>query len=172
MPCLALFAGGCLTQNSELDETERDEDGQVVEGGDVGVFKLRVGDCLDIPFDDPATEPGATVASDEVESFDAVPCDQPHTGEVILVDEQFYADLDEFPGENAAFESATPACITAIDDYTGTSYEQSQFDIYSLVPTEDSWDIMDDRTLVCIGYTLDESLTTVVETTGSMRAPG
>jgi hypothetical protein len=168
---VAALGVGCTEQAGQVDETERNEDGEVVEGGDVGVFTLQVGDCLILPEDDLAVT-DATAPPGVVDAFEAVPCDQPHTGEVVLVDDAFFADLDAFPGDDAAFEQATPACIDALDDYTGTVYEESAYDIFSLVPTDESWDMTDDRALVCIGYTLDDSLSDVVETTGSIRAAG
>jgi hypothetical protein len=168
---LALLGAGCMEQAGEVDETERDEEGEVVEGGDVGVFTMQLGDCVMLPEDD-VTTTDSTATVDMIESFEAVPCDEPHTGEVVLVDDGFYGDLDAFPGDDEAFEAATPACIDALDDYTGTVYEDSPFDIFSLVPTEESWDVMDDRALICIGYTLDDSFSDIVETTGSIRAAG
>jgi hypothetical protein len=116
----------CTSSNADVDETERDDAGNVVEGGDLG--------------------------------------------EVVLVEDQFHGDVDEFPGEDESFTMAGPPCIDALDAYTGTEYESSTFDFYTLVPTSLSWDQLDDRELVCIGLTLDDDLATVVSTMGSIRA--
>lgn len=162
---VAVAGTGCITNEAQEDSTERDDSGDVVEGGDVGVFRLQEGDCVLIP----ASLVSATEL-EEVEDFEAVPCEDPHTGEVVLVRDQFYADLQEFPGEDESVLRAERPCIEALDAYTATSYETSRFDYFSLVPTAASWDALDDRGLVCIGVTLDEGLDDIVSTTGSMRA--
>ena len=159
-----VFVAGACGQSSQEDNSERDDDGQVVEGGEVGVFRLQEGDCLVLP---------SVIDSPEVEQIDdvqALPCDQPHDGEVVLVADEQFADLDEFPGETVAVEQGTPSCIAALDEYTGTDFESSTFDVLVLVPSEASWAAIDDRGLTCIGVTLDDALTEAIDTTGSIRA--
>ncbi len=157
----------CSSDSSTGDESTRDSAGEVVEGGDVGVFALQVGDCVDASaFLDTVAEGDET----EVQAFAALPCTEPHSGEVVLVDEQFFADLDEFPASSdELYEAATDPCIAALDEYTGTSYESSQYDFVSLIPTEESWDVLDDRGLICVGVTLNEAQDATVESTESMR---
>ena len=164
----AVLFAGCTSDSSSNDETTRDSSGQVVEGGDVGVFALEVGDCVDASsFLDSVAEGDPA----EVEQFAAIPCSDPHTGEVILVDDEFFADLDEFPTtENDLYDSAAPACVSALDDYTGTTYESSPYDFASLIPTAESWDAIDDRGLICVGVTLNDALDAPIETSGSIRA--
>lgn len=159
----ALMLVGCSSSgSSDEDNTERDEGGEVIAGGDLGVFRLQLGDCLNIP--DAASE------SSEIGSLEGIPCSDTHTGEVVLLDGEFFSDLDEYPGQDAAFDAAGDPCIAALEDFTATPYDSSPFDFYALVPTDASWDGLDDRELVCIGYTLDEEMTGVVPTTGSLRA--
>ena len=157
--------GACSSDTSSKDETTRDSSGNVVDGGDLGVFRLQVGDCLDVT----AITEGSGDET-EVGAFDAIPCDQPHSGEVVLVAEDHFADLDEYTSITDLSEQGGDACIAAIDEYTGSTFEESQFDVLPLVPTDASWDALDDRGLVCIGVTLDDSLTEVVETSESIRA--
>lgn len=152
-------------QAAQEDTTQRDADGDVVEGGDIGVFRLQEGDCLELPTS--IDDEGAVI-----EDLSAVPCDQPHSGEVVLVDDEYFADLDAFPGEQASLEQGTQRCIEALDAYTGTDYESSNFDVLVLGPTEASWDALDDRGLVCIGITLDDTLSESMDTTGSIRSGG
>jgi len=164
---LAVLCSACSSDASSKDETTRDSSGEVVEGGDVGVFALKVGDCVDAStFLDAVADGNPT----EVEQFAALPCTDAHTGEVVLVDDQFFADLDEFPTEDDLYDSAAPACIGALDDYTGTSYESSPYDFASLIPTSESWEAIDDRGLICVGVTLDEALDAPIESAGSIRA--
>ena len=164
---LAALCSACSSDSSSQDESTRDSSGEVVEGGDVGVFALKVGDCVDASsFLDAVAEGDPT----EVEQFAALPCSDPHTGEVILVDDQFFADLDDFPTEDDLYDSAAPACIAALDDYTGTTYESSPYDFASLIPTSESWEAIDDRGLICVGVTLNDALDAPIESSGSIRA--
>jgi hypothetical protein len=39
-----------------------------------------------------------------------------------------------------------------------------------LVPTKESWDVIDDRGLVCVGVTLNDALDAPIESSESMRA--
>ena len=158
---------GCTRDGSTQDASTRDSSGEVVDGGDVGVFALRVGDCLDasafletVVDGDPA----------EVDTFEAIPCDETHTAEVVLVDPGFFAELDDYPREDDLYDRAAPACVAALDEYTGTAYESSPFDFASLIPTSESWDELDDRGLICVGVTLNEARDDTVETSRSMAA--
>lgn len=159
----AMLLVGCSSSGGgDEDNTDRDETGEVVGGGDLGVFRLQLGDCLNVP--------DADSEESEVSSLEGIPCSETHTGEVLLLDDQFFSDLDEYPGQEAAFEAAADPCIGVLEEFTGVSYDASPFDFYSLVPTSASWEALDDRELVCIGFTLDDELTEIVPTTGSLRA--
>jgi Septum formation len=152
---------------SNGDESTRDSAGDVVEGGDVGVFALQVGDCVDASaFLETVTGGDPT----EVEAFAALPCTETHSGEVVLVDDQFYVDVDEFPASSdELYAAATDPCTAALDEYTGTTYESSPYDFAPLIPTKESWDLIDDRGLICVGVTLNEAGDATVESTESMR---
>lgn len=162
-----LLALASCTDEAQQDESERDDSGAVVEGGDIGVFRLQEGDCVQLPG---GTDVGTE--TDEIADLAAVPCAEPHTGEVILVDDEFFADLDEYPGLDAALDQGLVRCVEVLDIYTDTDYESSNFDAFALTPTPDSWSQVDDRGLVCIGLTLDDSFESIVETTGSIRSEG
>jgi hypothetical protein len=162
-----VLATACSDTSSTDDDTTRDSAGDVVEGGDVGVFALQEGDCLDASV---FLEDASGEEDTEVEQFAALPCEESHTGEVILLDAQFFGDLTEYPASDALYEASTAPCIEALDEYTGTSYASSPFDFAPLIPSEESWDVMEDRGLVCIGVTLNDAQDGFVETTTSMRA--
>jgi len=162
---LALATSAC-SQSSQVDSSERDEVGQVVEGGDVGVFLLQESDCIRLPTDIGSTE------VEQIEDVRAIPCAEPHDGEVVLVDDGYFNDTEVFPGEDEAVDQGTDSCIAALDEYTGTDYDTSSFDAIVLVPSEQSWTVLDDRGLICIGLTLDEAQTDSIDTTGSIRAGG
>lgn len=156
---MAAGLAGC--SESTTDTTVRDEEGEIVEPGDVGVFVAQEGDCV-------LLGDAGTADSGEVEQFEAVPCEDPHTGEVVLRDDDFFAGTDEFPGDTVLFEDAAPECVTALEAYTGTVFEDSPYDAITVVPTQASWDDVDDRGLVCIGVTVGETPDEILETTGSI----
>jgi hypothetical protein len=104
--------------------------------------ELTVGQC--IPF----MEWG-----DEVYELPIVPCDQPHTDEVYYI---FDADDGDYPGDDALQTLATERCDTAFAEYVGIPYKDSVLDNYWFVPTEASWNRLDDRTIQCIVYSNDE----------------
>lgn len=157
---MAAGLAGCSA--STTDTTVRGEEGEVVESGDVGVFVVQEGDCVLLG------EVAGTETS-EVEQFQAVPCEDPHTGEVVLRDDEFFAGSDEFPGEDALFADAAVECVSALEAYTGQAYQDSPYDAVPVVPTETSWNDADDRELLCIGVTLGETPDEFAETTGSIR---
>lgn len=126
---VAVSCGGAAT----VDETTR-EDGEVVEAGDVGAFRLQVGDCFDAE------------AEGEVQSLPVVPCNEEHTGEVFHL---FDLPDGEFPGTDSLASSATDGCLGAFEGYVGIDFESSRFDIAYLTPTQVSWDELDDREVVC-----------------------
>jgi hypothetical protein len=143
----------------QLDDAERGGSGEIVESGDVAVDQLRVGDCVRLP--------SRYLHEDhEVEEFHAAPCDQPHGGEVVGVDDDFFRALSSFPGEASLFDDSEEHCIDQLDSYTGTSYDSSTFDVLLLVPSSASWR-QGDRGVTCIGLTLHSDR--VLDTTGSIR---
>lgn len=159
---LGVTLAGCNL--STADTTTRDESGEITEAGTVGVFQLQEGDCLIV--EDVPDSNNLETTSD----YGAVPCEDEHTGEVILVDDDFYSAAAEFPGEEAAFAQGQESCVSAIEDYTQTSFDDSPYDVITLVPTSASWTEIDDRELVCVGVTLNDDWTDIVATTGSMQA--
>lgn len=133
--------------SSDADTTGRDDDGAVIEDGQIGVFRFREGDCVRLP-------PSVRDARSEAEDITEV------------------ADLEEFPGDADSITQGNPPCIAALDAYTGTEFESSMYSVVPLVPTSDSWDALDDRGLICIGVTLNDELNGLIDTTGSFRAVG
>jgi hypothetical protein len=168
---LLVVASAACTQTSQDDNSDRNDAGTVVGGGDVGVFALKVGDCIDVSqfIGEPET---ASTEVKPVEEFAAVPCTETHTGEVVTVDEQFYGDLDAFPTSDELLTSGKERCITDVSAYTATDYDTSPYDVFPLIPTEGSWDSVDDRGLICVGVTLNDELTQPIDSTESMKAAG
>ena len=71
----SLLLAGCSTQ---VDETVRDDNGKILESGDMGALKIKVGDCIngiDIPEQ--------TDTFIKVDTVKGVPCSGPHHWEAI-----------------------------------------------------------------------------------------
>jgi hypothetical protein len=150
------------TVSAMTDTTTRDSSGQITEAGDVGVYKMHVGDCINDTSAATSDEP------QQVSSFKAVPCSQTHTGEVTAVLDNFYTET-EYPGDNAAFNRAMDSCVTSLEKYTGTDYQDGTYDTYAVYPSKDTWEYDNDRGIVCVGLTVDESYNPVA-TTASIKA--
>jgi hypothetical protein len=142
-----LLAG--LVLLSACNSAERDDTGQIVKGGDLDVFTVKVGDC----FQDPSTL--------EIEDVSAIPCSQPHDNEVYHV---FKLGGSRYPGDEAIEEAAFDGCLGPFAAYVGTDYDSSSLDYSWLTPTERSWNELDDREIVCILYDAEYN-----RLTGSMK---
>ncbi len=106
-------------------------------------FQLETGQCLD----EPATE--------EVVDVDIVECAEPHDLEIYRV-----ADLPDRPFDAADIDASSfDLCLEAFEGFVGKPYADSEFDIYYLIPSADSW-ADGDRGVVCAVYDLSgEQLT-------------
>ena len=112
---------------------------------EVAANSLEVGDC---------TDQDLSGAVGEVETVD---CDESHTAEVFEV---FDIDGDEFPGSAEVQAQATEECQgDAFEEYVGVPYAQSEVYATFLVPTEETWNEADDRTVICLAVTQDGSPT-------------
>ena len=128
------------------DNSTRDEAGQIVEGGEIGAFRLQLGDC----FTDGAS-------GDVIESVQGVPCSTPHNGEV------YFAVIlpgGDYPGELAVGDAADEACYDAFEPFTGSEYEASALGLWSMVPTRESWEQIDDHEVLCIVDNYDGTMKT------------
>lgn len=138
--------GAAVVGYNVLTDAERDTDGAIVAGGNVGAFEIRVGDC----FNDSSFS--ADGAGDEVSSIPAVPCGESHDNEVYAV---FDVAIAEFPAGDGMFEVAFDGCLQRFEGFVGRSYEASALDIFALYPTRDSWAQLGDREVVCAVYDIN-----------------
>ena len=131
------------------DDTTRDEEtGEVVEGGEIGAFRIRVGDCL------------ADVTVGEFESAEAVPCSTPHLVEVYAAF-NLEGDLDApFPGVSTVTDSAEAECLHRFAPFVDHPFATSIFDIQTITPAEEGWQRLDDREVLCLIGRYDGSLKT------------
>lgn len=149
IPAALLGCGLALaacSNSATSDSTERDASGEVVDGGEVGVFRLQQGDCIA-----EATE------QDVLDSLPVVPCGEPHQLEIYHVFD--LADGD-WPGEQAVSDRAVEGCLAAFAGFVGVPFDQSAYDATPLMPSEQSWEQIDDREVLCALFEFDGTLKT------------
>ncbi len=135
---LGLFALALAACGGGDDDTTRDENGNVIAGGEIGVFSLNVGDCFeDLPVG-------------EVSSLGAVPCADEHLFEIYHLFDVVAADFDA----TAIQTEANDGCLAAFEDYMGVPFETSYFNYDFLQPTAGSW-AQGDREVVCVATPFD-----------------
>jgi hypothetical protein len=139
---LAAALGGCgaIGQLFGGGGPDRDEEtGQVTEGGDVDIFHLQVGDCLNLGDDG------------ELSSAAVVPCTEPHTEEIF---HEFEVPDGGWPGKDAIDQAADKGCYDAFADFVGTPHEDSVLDYLFLAPVEEGWNDpnVKDRLVQCVIY--------------------
>lgn len=129
---VAVFAGvGAMG-----DDTTRDDSGDIVESGGLGVYSFQIGDCIQFPVTDEQL----------VESVEGVPCSEPH-------DAQVYVEFDlapgAFPGDDAIFEAAAARCYAEFDAAIGIPYDSTpDLDFTAFTPVEEGWEA-GDREVTC-----------------------
>lgn len=128
------------TDDTESSETPTEE-GQLT-----NFFDLKVGDC----FDEPNGGGGDALLYSS--------CDVPHTYEaysvVIMEGEATY------PGDDAVAEFAANACLESFQGYVGSNPNSSSFTYEYIVPSESTWENMNDREIMCLVTPKDGSPTT------------
>jgi hypothetical protein len=124
------------------DDVERDQDsGEITESGDLVPAKLRVGDC----FNEPELDDLGATEQFEVDLVSVVPCREPHDAEVY---HSFQLTGGEYPGQTEIDRHAA-ACLREYKGFVGVGYTRSRLDFVYYFPTQQSWDLLDDRGIVC-----------------------
>lgn len=141
----ALIFGGFYLFNT-LGDANRDDSGQIVGEGEVGVMELRAGDCFNDPVD----------TEDVVYDVDAVPCTESHDNEVFAVQSLAGAfSSSTFPGDDALWVYSYEQCSGSVfEAYVGSPYLDSALDVFTFTPSEQSWED-GDREYLCVLYRLD-----------------
>ena len=154
--CLVLLvASACSSDASTQDSSNRDESGNITEGGDVGVFSLEVGDCFDQPTD-----------NSSITQVAAVPCTDAHDNEVYAKFNIEGGDDAPFPGTDAVSQEAQTKCTGQLfTDYVGVDFQTSKYQATSINPTQETWESdQHDREVVCVATTGDGT-----QITGSIK---
>ena len=80
-----------------------------------------------------------------------VSCEIPHDNEVLAT---YELDLLNIPEQNELLEKSNDGCLELFEGYVGVDYASSSIEIYTLRPTEESWE-QGDRSVNCIGYDMN-----------------
>lgn len=136
---LSVALTGCSALNSILgsgsgDANRDEETGQVTESSNVGVFSVKLGDCM--------LDTGTGMLTDA----NVLPCTDPH-------DQEVYYEITMPDGEfsDTDIDAATQECVgDAYTSFVGVAYDDSALNVTTLVPTKDSWEQNNDRVIQCI----------------------
>lgn len=101
-----------------------------------------------------------------------IPCEESHTYEVyaqarIDLGATSTANGAPYPGALAVANGAEAQCVGAFDQFMGVKWESSKYDIQTWWPSEQSWNVKRDRTILCAVYRV-----TGGKTKGSVRGTG
>ena len=112
------------------------------------VFSLEVGDCIE------------STDLETIESVHVVDCGELHGSEVYAA---FEIGDGTFPGTQAVTADAEGLCLDAFEEFVGVAYNDSELYATTMTPTEDSWDRLEDREVLCLIVDPDAAVT------GTMR---
>jgi hypothetical protein len=140
---LILAAGGLLLAACSSDG-KGTKDKNVLELSD------KVGTCLLV---------GDKIAT-EISSLPTIDCAKEHTheiyGTIVLTDDQFKV----YPGTDALGAVAQRECTRQFEPYVGSGPRDTSLFYSWLLPTLGSWNDHDDRTILCVAGTFDNSMLT------------
>ena len=134
---VALTLGACANE-AFIDEVERAPNNEILKAGRLGTTQLVDGDCF-------SERPGSAVRS-----VDAVPCGEPHRGQVLgrVSSEQ----SDTWPGVESLTAEAGPLCMRLAGDLLAPHLSENMglpmFGLSAYIPDESAWDD-GDRSIVC-----------------------
>ena len=137
---VAALGGVAVFGIGSVDNTTRDEQGEIVESGELGAFVTQIGDCF---FELPQNEQG-------VSTVPGVPCADAHHWQVAHKENISLAEYSE-AGVNTL---ADQVCDNAFQGIASSLSYDKQLEYQNakttgLIPTEGSW-AKGDRTVDCL----------------------
>ncbi len=91
----------------------------------MSVTSLQVGDCVN-----------GLHESENISSLPAVPCSEPHEGEVFAL---FDLQAADHPGGSAVIRQAEDECIRGLPSYAPGAAGDPSIALFSLYPTDTTW---------------------------------
>jgi len=113
-----------VTGRIEFDDSRRDPSGELTEEQTISPLSLREGDCVGAGEIVELLREGQTEVT-------AVPCEEPHSGEVYSVFD--LADGD-YPGDGEVARLSETGCVDAFRAFVGVRQARSIFDVTFLHP--------------------------------------
>jgi len=137
---IAAVGGVAVFGIGSIDNTTRNEQGTIVESGELGAFVTQVGDCF---FEIPQNTQG-------VSTVPGVPCVEAHHWQVVHKEN---ISLEEY-SQASVSELAGQVCDRALEELTSTLSYDKQLEYQNaktpgLLPTEESW-AKGDRIVDCL----------------------
>lgn len=150
-----VLASACSSESTS-DNSNRDDSGNIIEGGDVGVFALEIGDCFNQPPDGNISEVAA------------VPCADPHDSEVFATFDINGGDNAPYPGDAEVRTKSEKCTRDLFSAYVGIDYASSRFGVLPITPTQETWESnLHDREVICTANTVDGTqITASIQDTG------
>ncbi|WP_160050318.1 MULTISPECIES: septum formation family protein [unclassified Nocardiopsis] len=123
--------------------------------GQGNVMELNVGDCF------VESSMNTALADSEVSDVPLVDCAEEHDSEFFFSHEM---TEDEYPGDAATQTQAEEICTGQnFTDFVGVSYDESEIYAAYLYPTQETWDLLNDREIICYVNTPGEMVTGTLE---------
>jgi hypothetical protein len=132
-PSTSAAASQSVSSEAALPSAAASEAGG--DGEETSVFDLEVGDCF-------------SESEEQLETVTVVDCETAHVYEVYHVFDHEAGGDEEYPGDEEILEYADTECQVPFEDFIGLSYEESQWFITSVTPSQETWDT-GDREIVC-----------------------
>lgn len=98
---------------------------------------LDVGDCL----------AGEALQDAQTAPVEPLDCDRPHDAEVYATLE---FDEEEYPGSSTLVHRTVEFCGQEFEDYVGIAYAESDLEVVSMYPPQDSWSDARQRRAHCV----------------------
>jgi hypothetical protein len=139
---------------SAIDNTTRDDSGQIVTAGDLGAFVTKSGDCLN----------GLSSEQSTVDVIQGVPCTEAHHWQVIYKDNLNLSVYSKDAISQGVDQICTPIIDSLINGLSDAQLEEyKNAEVQTLQPTSESW-AHEDRVVDClIGSNNDTYFTSILE---------
>jgi hypothetical protein len=136
----AALGGVAVFGIGAVDNTTRNDQGAIVEAGELGAFVTQVGDCF---FEVPREEGG-------ISTVPGVPCTEAHHWQVVHKEEIYLSEYSASEVDVMTEQACDEALQSIVGGLTDEKYlEYQNASVSRLQPTEGSWG-KDDRTVDCL----------------------